>query len=387
MVSIRRLFLLAGLSLAAPRLDAQEDGVLHDIREGSTITDECLFCDRAPIVRAITGSFVAAPAPSPAIFQSFAISDLVFQDAEGEYRGTGAGTYSLGLDGSQRLSLEVEVNGVGGIKLASEPGKVTAPWPVIDITVPEPEPHDEFHVYRIRIVAAPRVAMTLYSLEKESYLIDDCTVCGRPTILVPIEGTFLLGEVAGPPNPTSTYRIDGIDFKSTGKGPAYTVSGAGAYRQGGEVALLQEIVLDVQVNDVPGVHMESGPVEVPAALPAIDIQAEQTNPPGIIVYGLRIVAKPVVDGVPFRRGDANGDGEVNISDPVNILLWRFSTGEEPDCLDTADANDDERHDITDAIFLLLYLFQGEQTPPEPGPDRCGTSPTASTGCKSYDCGA
>jgi hypothetical protein len=382
----RFFFLLAGLAFA-PGIAAQE---IYEIREGSTIADECLFCDRAPIVRAITGSFLLAALPSPTPFPSYAISELAFQDAAGEYVGTGTGTYSLDLDGpdgTQAMTLEVEVNGVGGIKLASEPGKVTAPWPLIDVTVPEPEPHDEFQVYRLRIVAAPRVAMTLYRLEKESYLIDDCTVCGRPTILVPIEGTFLLGEVDGPPNPTSTYRIDGIDFKSTGKGPAYTVSGAGAYRQGGEVALLQEIVLDVQVNDVPGVHMESGPGEVPAALPAIDIQAEQTNPPGIIVYGIRIVAKPVVDEVPFRRGDANGDGEVDISDPVNILLWRFSTGEEPDCLDTADANDDERHDITDAIFLLLYLFQGERTPPEPGPDRCGTSPTPSTGCKSYDCGA
>ena len=45
-----------------------------------------------------------------------------------------------------------------------------------------------------------------------------------------------------------------------------------------------------------------------------------------------------------------------------------------------------KHDITDPIFLLLYLFQGERAPPEPGPDRCGVSPTPSLGCKSYDCG-
>jgi hypothetical protein len=384
MTFLRQVFPLAGLLSISPFLAAQ-DGILYDIREGSTIADECLFCDRAPIVRPIMGSFRAAALPTP--FPSWALSDLAFQDAAAEYVGHGSGTYTLGMDGSQVVSLEVEVNGVAGIRLASEPGKVTAPWPLIDVTAPEPEPHDEFHVYRIRLVAAPRVAMTLYRLEEGSRLVDDCTVCGRPTILVPIEGTFLMGEVAGPPNPTSTYRVDGIDFKSAGKGPSYTVKGAGFYRQGGEVAVVQEITLDVQVSDASGVHMESGLKEVPAALPAIDVEAEQTNPPGIIVYSIRIVAKPVEGAVPFRRGDANGDGEVNISDPVNILLWRFSSGEEPGCLDTADVNDDEKHDITDPIFLLLYLFQGERTPPEPGPEHCGTSATQSLGCGSYDCGA
>jgi hypothetical protein len=386
MASILRLLLLAPLSFVPALLAAQEDGLLFDIREGSTISDECLFCDRAPIVRPITGSFRLLPLPAPSIEARYAVSDLAFQDAAAEYVGHGTGIYAVGLNGLQEMSLELDVNGVGGIQLAVEPGKIALPWPLIDITVPEPEPHDEAHVYRVRIIAAPRVEMTLYRLEEGSFLVDDCTIRGRLAIQVPIEGTFLLGEVAGPPNPTSTYRLDGIDFKSTAKGLGYEVSGAGAYRQGGEVAVLQEIVLDVQVNDASGVHMESGPKEVTAKFPALDIEAEQTNPAGVIVYSLRIIAKPVEGAIPFRRGDANGDGEVNISDPVNILLWRFSSGDEPDCLDAADVNDDEKHDITDPIFLLLYLFQGERTPPEPGPESCGTSPTPSVGCGSYDCG-
>jgi hypothetical protein len=365
-------------------LIAAQDPVLYDLRAGSTITDECQFCDRAPIVRAVTGSFTLGSAPAATPVQSYAVTGLEFRDAANEYVGTGTGTYALGADGAETAALTVEVNGVPAIELTAKTAAAAAVWPLIDIALKEPDPHDPAHVYTLHIVAAPRVAMVAYRLEEGSVLIDDCIVCGRATLPIPIAGTFLLGEVAGAPNPVSTFRIDAIDFKGTRSGVDYKVQGIGTYRQGGEVALLQHLFLDVQVNDAIGVHMESGPVPVEAVLPALDVQASQTNAPGIIVYSLRIVARPAGDPVPFRRGDANTDGSVNISDAVSILLWKFSGGKGPDCLDTADVNDDESHDITDAIFLLNFLFQGDRGPPDPGPDHCGTSPTPSVGCDSYD---
>ena len=42
----------------------------------------------------------------------------------------------------------------------------------------------------------------------------------------------------------------------------------------------------------------------------------------------------------FRRGDSNGDGDVNISDPVHILNWLFAGGPAPKCLASANANGD-----------------------------------------------
>ena len=44
----------------------------------------------------------------------------------------------------------------------------------------------------------------------------------------------------------------------------------------------------------------------------------------------------------FKRGDANGDGTVNISDPITISNWLSPTikGPVPQCLDGADSNDD-----------------------------------------------
>jgi hypothetical protein len=77
--------------------------------------------------------------------------------------------------------------------------------------------------------------------------------------------------------------------------------------------------------------------------------------------------------VPFRRGDANGDGRSDISDAIAILKFLF-TGGSLECGDAADVNDDGGHDITDPIALLNHLFLGGAAPPDPFAD-CGPDPT------------
>ena len=75
---------------------------------------------------------------------------------------------------------------------------------------------------------------------------------------------------------------------------------------------------------------------------------------------------------PFRRGDTNGDGDLNIVDAVRILNYLFGTTE-LDCLDAADANDDGAIEITDAVGLLAFLFLGGFPPPLPV-EECGIDP-------------
>ena len=89
-------------------------------------------------------------------------------------------------------------------------------------------------------------------------------------------------------------------------------------------------------------------------------------------------------GVNFVRGDSNGDGEVNISDPTYILVNLFLGGAGPPCFDAADGNDDGGVDITDAIYVLNFLFLGGQAPPAPFP-ACGVDATADPiTCESVD---
>lgn len=76
----------------------------------------------------------------------------------------------------------------------------------------------------------------------------------------------------------------------------------------------------------------------------------------------------------FRRGDANGDGRYDISDPVATLVWLFRGATDPTCFDAADTNDDGTIDLSDSVWSLNYLFLGATPPPSPFP-LCGVDPT------------
>jgi len=75
----------------------------------------------------------------------------------------------------------------------------------------------------------------------------------------------------------------------------------------------------------------------------------------------------------FVRGDANGDGRLDLSDAVFVLLHLFR-GRPAPCLDACDANDSGVLDIADAVFALAYLYGGGEAPRAPFP-AAGPDPT------------
>jgi hypothetical protein len=79
-------------------------------------------------------------------------------------------------------------------------------------------------------------------------------------------------------------------------------------------------------------------------------------------------------GESFIRGDANGDGEVDISDPVRVLTVLFLGGAEISCPDAADSADEGAVTISSAVRILDFLFQGSAAPPPPFP-ACGPDPS------------
>jgi hypothetical protein len=92
-----------------------------------------------------------------------------------------------------------------------------------------------------------------------------------------------------------------------------------------------------------------------------------------------VVGMDMGPSVSFLRGDANADGDINITDGIFVLNYLFLGGAEPPCLEAADSNDDDEHNITDGIFVLNYLFLGGSVPPAPGPEQCGPDPSADGG--------
>lgn len=76
----------------------------------------------------------------------------------------------------------------------------------------------------------------------------------------------------------------------------------------------------------------------------------------------------------FIRGDVNGDGIVDIGDPVSALSALFGGGPPVQCEDSSDANDDGAFDVSDSVFSLTSQFSGGPSPSSPFPD-CGVDPT------------
>jgi hypothetical protein len=64
----------------------------------------------------------------------------------------------------------------------------------------------------------------------------------------------------------------------------------------------------------------------------------------------------------FIRGDADGDGQINISDVIYLINYLFINGPEPVPFEAGDANNDGEVNISDVIYLLQYLFSGGPPP-------------------------
>jgi len=85
----------------------------------------------------------------------------------------------------------------------------------------------------------------------------------------------------------------------------------------------------------------------------------------------------------FRRGDGDGNGAIQISDPIRTLSYLFLAGEPPPCSDAADSDDSGDLDITDAIYILSFQFLGGPAPKSPFPG-CGIDEWMDAlDCKAY----
>jgi hypothetical protein len=105
-----------------------------------------------------------------------------------------------------------------------------------------------------------------------------------------------------------------------------------------------------------------------------------------------VCATPKLAGTPFRRGDLDNSGTVDISDPINGLHSLFLGDFEIACQDSADFDDSGEVDITDMINSLLWQFAAGGIAPPPGPLHCGLDLTPDKivpdiGCNAYtaDC--
>jgi hypothetical protein len=91
----------------------------------------------------------------------------------------------------------------------------------------------------------------------------------------------------------------------------------------------------------------------------------------------------------FRRGDASGNGSVDVTDAIFTLRALFGGGQAPACAETADSDNDGTLTLADPVLLLDFLFRGGLSPASPGTASCGPDPDppgspGDLGCLSYD---
>ncbi len=150
------------------------------------------------------------------------------------------------------------------------------------------------------VAGTPAVAQTtnaqMYALVTGSQLVDDCPICERPTILAPMTGTFTLSLLDQ--NPLYTrYQLTDISFHAAAQtSMQYKVVGTGIYQIGGEVALLQDLFLDVAINNgftTTKAECANKDRTVSQRWPKIGISVDQTNGTPGQVYYLTINAVPV----------------------------------------------------------------------------------------------
>jgi hypothetical protein len=150
------------------------------------------------------------------------------------------------------------------------------------------------------VAATPAVAQStnaqMYALVTGSQLVDDCPICGRPTILAPLTGTFTLSVLDQ--NPLYTrYQLTNISFQPSAQtGLKYKVVGTGTYQIGGEVAVLQDLFLDVAIDNgytTTKAQCVNSNRQVSQQWPKIEISVDQTNGTPGQVYYLTLIAVPV----------------------------------------------------------------------------------------------
>jgi hypothetical protein len=132
-----------------------------------------------------------------------------------------------------------------------------------------------------------------YRLLDDSTLTDDCPICARPTILVPLRGTFNL-RLLTQNVLFSRYAIEDIQFTSLGRD--YRVTGSGTFQIGGEVAVVQEMFLEVEVDNGftnKLCYFKNDTATVDRRWPMIDITLDQTNGTFTQVFSLRLAAAPL----------------------------------------------------------------------------------------------
>lgn len=271
--------LAAGMGAASAQVDPTSPAI-YRLDTDTGYQSGCFPPCECPLVQgAMRGTFVLTPAGADPLFQHFNVTDVNWTVALGnpELRITGSGTYRIGGEVALQQQLELDLT-VGNQPVQHfDSGLVTgpAPFPKIHISV---SLHGQYCIDTVLLVSAspvPAEQIRPYRLTRQSTFQRGCSgpcACA-PGAMEPITGTFALVELQR--NPLFTeYAVASVRWTVNARTPpthtVIPVLGFGTYRVGGEVAIQQQLSLDLTVGGAPRARFDSGPVSGGASFPRID---------------------------------------------------------------------------------------------------------------------
>ncbi|MCK4385117.1 MAG: dockerin type I repeat-containing protein [candidate division Zixibacteria bacterium] len=153
----------------------------------------------------------------------------------------------------------------------------------------------------------------------------------------------------------------GFSIQQTTDGGYIVVGRASSFGAGGRDVMLTK--LDPFGNSCIGEFVSSTVMSVSCTVtsPATQVgspSTEVTSPTWTVTSPATAVTTVCI----WQRGDANGDGDINVTDIVYLINYLFNETSPPDPLWLGDANCDGKVDVVDIVYLINYLF-GEGPPP------------------------
>lgn len=196
----------------------------------------------------------------------------------------------------------------------------------------------------------------LYKLVKGSTYQEGCFApCACPVSMqAPLRGPFYLRFV-GDNGLFAQYAAEGVRWRAELGGVTRHILGNGMYRVGGEVAIQNQLELDLVIDGQPRDHFDSGLVGGGYDFPNIDVTVSMHD---MFCYDivLHVRARPL--------GDANADGRVDAADAAILAQCLSGPDETPasgsswtseDCIEAFDVDGDEDIDLLDfAAFAQAF---------------------------------
>jgi hypothetical protein len=174
-----------------------------------------------------------------------------------------------------------------------------------------------------------------YKLLEGSSVVDDCLICGRPTIWIPIRGSF---DLVGTGNP-QIFQITNLVFTSDYSAkPEWRITGAGTINIGnGDPALTADVTIQ-RLDTIEKLHFTNAPPESVRIFPMLSLLGKESPASLLREYSLRLFAAPIRE-VWFSTTEPVGGwgpGDLLATDDVRIVKLNSELTEKLALVEPAD---------------------------------------------------